>query len=136
MPRAVRLSPVSVRLTKEERALLEKRAGGIGLSTYLKATVLGDGVRSRRKVPPSADQVLLARVLGQLGAVGIASYLRSLAEAAESGSLHLDDLTVTELKQACAAVLAMQVDLMRALGKAPSEPALRTSRRFNEASGQ
>jgi len=77
---------------------------------------------------------LLAQILGQLGAVGIASYLRSLADAADSGSIYLDDLTSAELRSACAAVVSMHMQLMQALGK-EAKVAPRLSDRFNDAGG-
>lgn len=90
----------------------------MGLSTYIKA-VLFDGSVSkgsaRRRV--SCDRVLLGQVLGQLGASGLASSLRRLSADAASGSLHVDDLTIRRLRDACDDVRGMHSLLMSALGK-------------------
>lgn len=116
MPKTVREAPLSIRLSKNERAALTRRAGGTGLSTYVKSVVLAeDAPRQRQRA--SSDQILLAQMLGQLGASGLALHLRRLSEAADSGSLHVDDLTVRHLHDACDDVRGMHLLLLKALGK-------------------
>ena len=113
----LRPSPVSLRLSKVERAALERRAGGSPLSTYVKSVLFEDGSKAKGRRRVSADQVLLAQILGQLGASGLASSLGRLAAAADSGSLHVDDLTIQHLRDAFNEVRGMHQHLMRALGK-------------------
>lgn len=109
-----RSSPISLRLTQEERDKLSKMAGNIPVSTYIKSVVLEDG-RTRKTL--SADRVLLAQLLGQLGASGLGPSLALMAEAADSGSLHVDDLLAARLHDACRDVRGMHLLLMTALGK-------------------
>jgi len=129
MSGSVRLPPVSLRLSKIERAALERRAGGVGLSTYVKS-VLFEGSepksRSRRRV--SADRILLAQILGQLGASGLGHSLARLAEAAASGSLHVDDLTTRRLHDACDDLRGVHWLLLKALGKKLPKASLRHER--------
>ena len=66
-----RPSPFSVRLSVDERNELARRAENAGLSIggYWKSAVLAIPP-SRKSRRPSVDRVELAKVLGQLGAVG------------------------------------------------------------------
>jgi|GEM_PF-5441079 len=134
MPKTVRPSPLSIRLTLTERAALERRAGGMGLSTFIKSLAL-EGLPSRARRASSADQKLLAQLLGQLGAGGLAASMRDLAAAADSGSLYVDDLVVRRLHDACDDIHAMHLHLLKALGmKPPRRPVRKTVRaRFARA---
>jgi chloramphenicol 3-O-phosphotransferase len=60
---------------------------------------------------------LLAQILGQLGTSGLALSVRRLTAAADSGSLHIDDLTIRRLHDACDDLRGMHLLLMEALGK-------------------
>ena len=90
-------SPISVRFSDEERALLEDAAGDLTLSTYIKYRLFGDMVKIRtRSKKPVKDQAQLAQLLAWFGqsrmknnATQIADYLNSMAHAANSGSLPL-----------------------------------------------
>lgn len=117
-PVAPRPSPLSIRLSAIERADLAARAGTRPISSYAKGLIFPDGGTRRsagRRVP--ADQAALAQLLGLLGASGIAASLGRLAEAAETGSLFIDELTTEHLRYACDDVRAMHLLLLGALGK-------------------
>lgn len=137
MPSSVRLAPISLRLSKIERAALERRASGVGLSTYVKSVLFEESnARSPRRRRASADQVMLAQLLGQLGASGLGHSLARLAEAAASGSLHIDDLTTRQLHNACDDLRGMHWLLLKALGKKVPKHALEPQRltvQFNRA---
>lgn len=117
MPRPLRPAPLSIRLSQAERASLERRAGGVGLSTYAKSVLFADSPSRDKSRRRSADQVLLAQILGQLGAGGLSSHLKTLSAAADGGSLDLDDLTVSRLRDACHDIRGIHLLLMQALGK-------------------
>ncbi len=110
-------APFSIRLTADERQLLEQAAAGAPLGTYIRSRIL-DGQTARRKVQraPVADQAALARVLAQLGQSRLGNNLNQLAKAANMGALIVTPDVTAEFKEACAAVAAMRHDLMRALG--------------------
>jgi len=138
MPRALtrQPSPLSVRLTEDERANLTARAGTMTLSSYVKR-VLFEGAKLAR-MPSSnlADRALLAHLLATLGGSDLAASLYRLARAADSGSLPVDDETVRRLRLACDDVRLMHNALMRGLGKEtrePSERELRASVAFCKA---
>lgn len=115
-------SPVSIRLTDEERGLLKRKAGSKPLATYAREQLVGE-VQARRKPvrkTPEIDKVLLAQILGVLGKSELAQTLCLLAVAAESGSAILDDETDAQVKEACADIRDIRLILIKALGLRPS----------------
>lgn len=117
-----RPAPLSIRVNDEQRQQLAARAGGLPISSYVKAVLFGaeaDAVRRPRAV--CVDRQLLARVLAALGDSRLASNLNQLARAANSGSLFCDDQITARLAEACEAVGAIRTLLMQALGKRIAE---------------
>ena len=116
--RAKRPAPFSIRLSAEERALLERKAGNKPLGTYAREELLGNAQTARKPAlpTPKIDKVLLAQILGVLGKSELASSLCLLAVAAESGSAMLDEETDGRLKEACSDIHEIRLILIRALG--------------------
>ena len=110
--------PFSLRLSAEERATLEQMADGRALGGYIKARLFDRDVTllPKRKTRPVKDHAALAQVLGLLGNSRIASNLNQLAKAANMGVLEMSPEQLEELQTACAYVLAIRMELMRALG--------------------
>ena len=109
----------SIRLTKGERAALRDKAGCLPVAVYVRNRLLGEegvAVRRRRKGAPIQDHEVLARVLALLGQSRIANNLNQLAKAVNIGALPVTPETEAEIQSACAAVVDMRADLMRALG--------------------
>jgi hypothetical protein len=121
MPRTVRPSPLSIRLSATERAQLEARAGSRPLGAYVKGVIFGESAPVARR-RSSADTVLLAQLLAVLGRSRIAINLEDLASAARSGSLGHDADIRERLKVACDDVRLVHNALMRALGKEERTP--------------
>ena len=113
-----RIPPLSIRLSVEERADLEARAGDLPVSTYAKSLLFALTAKPARLSPrnPSLDHQILGQLLGALGRSEIAPNLSELAEAARSGSLPLDEITTAQLHEACHDVALMRSELMAALG--------------------
>lgn len=107
-------SPVTVRLTDEERAQVLEDAGDLSLSAHIRMCILKKG--GLRKSAPNRDYEALARILGQLGQSRIANNLNQLAHHANSGSLLVDEETEKEIRLACAHIAWMRVKLIEALG--------------------
>lgn len=115
-------SPISLRLSPDERAKLERAAGQETLSRYIRQRLFGDNDnqphsrRPKRKshLPP-ADMVLLARFLGVLGESQIVTNLSQIADAAMAGALPVTDELVDELRASCAEVHEMRNALIQAL---------------------
>mgnify|MGYP000900399662 FL=1 len=84
---------VTVRLTEDERRLLEAAAeeAGLSIGAFIRARALGDAGERFKKRPP-ADRAELTRLLAQLGKVG--SNLNQMARRINSGERvgipHLD----------------------------------------------
>lgn len=110
--------PFSLRLSAEERGRLEQAAGGLPLGTFIKARLFGGDLSPRRirGQAPVRDHAALAQVLGMLGNMRLASNLNQLAKAVHIGTLPLTPEVEDELVAACADVIAMKAELMRALG--------------------
>ncbi|MCB1479910.1 MAG: hypothetical protein KDJ62_13780 [Rhodobiaceae bacterium] len=113
-----RPSPLSIRLSDEERRALETRAGRMALSAYVKAVLFsGEADKPRRSPQPQIDQKLLAGVLGVLGRTNLAASLSTLAREARSGNLIIEDQIADRLNAACDDIRQVRVLVMRALGK-------------------
>lgn len=123
--RIARPAPLSIRLNDSERQQLTALAGGLPLSSYIKAVLFRDEASAMRRPPRAvcADRQLLGRVLAALGQSRLASNLNQLAKAANSGSLFCDDQITARLAEACREISAIRVLLMQALGKRISDPA-------------
>ena len=107
-------SPVTLRLTEDERVQLEKDADGSSLSAHIRWCVLKKG--GARKNTPLKDRKALAQVLGLLGQTRIANNLNQIAYEANCGSLLMDEETEKEIKLACAHIAWIRVKLIEALG--------------------
>jgi len=132
--RRQRVKPLSVRLSAEERAVIEKAAASSpSMNAYLRAILIGAGkppkVKTRSKAPVK-DFEALARVLGALGRSGIPDALGRLVAAQERANAKSADGMLTPrtasaavvdyaLVQACADIAAMRRDLVAALGLKP-----------------
>lgn len=110
--------PFSLRLTPVEREKLEQAAAGRPLGAYIREKIFdGDLTRARRRgAAPVRDHAALAQLLGVLGQMRLANNLNQLAKSANIGTLPVTPEVEEELVKACAAVLAMKMELMRALG--------------------
>ncbi|MGD1881206.1 MAG: hypothetical protein ACFB11_02625 [Paracoccaceae bacterium] len=113
-----KVAPVSVRLTQEERALLEQRAGKQSLSAYIRERVLADDVMPRRSrgLNPVKDHPALAKALRALGSSNLAHDLDQLCWAVKDGTVQLDEKSEALLRLALVSVVEMRKDLLRALG--------------------
>ncbi|MGC1507129.1 plasmid mobilization relaxosome protein MobC [Ketobacter sp.] len=118
------LSPFSMRLNQEERALLESKAGDRPLSAYVRWLLFKDDLpdmpkKRTRGEATSIDHKALAQLLGALGQSRIASNINQLARAANSGSLPVNQEVLNALKEAVEAVHWMRETLIKALGLKP-----------------
>ena len=109
---AKRPSPLSLRLSADERMRLERMAEGEPLGGYIKAKLFGDHRTSASQ--PSHTE--FARALALLGQGGAGPALRSMARAAEHGTLPLDPETQASVRAACADIAVIKSLLMKALG--------------------
>ncbi len=113
--------PISLRLTHEERTLLEKAACGVTMSAYIRSRLFGEKVapRQTRNKAPVKDHKALAQVLGALGRSRIANNLNQLAKAVHMGALPVTPETEADLQEACAHIRQIRDMVMYALGLKP-----------------
>lgn len=104
-------TPISIRLTPQERAKLVRRAGSRSVSAYVRELVFATGSGAQK--PRKSD---LAQVLGLLGASGLSSTVGELTRLAKLGALPVSEETEATLRAACSDIAAMKAALMRALG--------------------
>lgn len=112
-------SPVTLRLSSSERALLEEWAKGSSMSAYIRKCLFDDQEtkrKKRRRPEPVADQRALAQVLGMLGSSRIANNLNQLAFHANSGTLAVDQDVIDKINEAYAHVCVLRTELLKALG--------------------
>ncbi len=110
-------APFSLRLTAEEREVLDRQAGNKPLGAYIRERLLADKVQKRRTSrKPHVDEKQLAQVLAELGRSRLSSNLNQLAKHANVGILPDSPEVAEELGEACRAVKAMRDALLGALG--------------------
>ncbi|WP_298974335.1 plasmid mobilization relaxosome protein MobC [uncultured Roseobacter sp.] len=112
-------SPLTLRLTPEERARLEELAAGMTLSAYVRACVFAEDQKLRKTRPKeiSAERKAVAEALALLGHSRIASNLNQLAHHANIGILSFGPQEQADLADAQAHLAAIRTLLMQALGK-------------------
>lgn len=115
------LSPVTLRMTAQERARLEKLADGMTLSAYIRACVFAEESRRRKRRPKTLveNKKAIAEALALLGQSRIASNLNQLAYHANIGLLIEDDETKKQIAEANGHLFVIRTLLMQALGKNP-----------------
>lgn len=111
-------SPITLRVTDEERERLKSMAEGMSVSAYIRKCIFsGDATRrKRRSHMPVKDQEAMARALALLGASRIANNLNQLAHQANIGSLTMDENTCAQIDETYAHVRLMRDELVSALG--------------------
>lgn len=115
--------PTSIRFNHAEREQLERDAGSMTLSAYIRLVLFGptaEAYKSRRpkrkRREPRSDEVLLSQLLAMLGQSRLASNFNQIVKLAHSGSLPVTPELEDELREACAAIKDMRLMLITALG--------------------
>lgn len=112
-----RPSPLSLRLSDEERAQLQQDAGPLAVNAYIRKKLFGGNARLRKSQRrPSMDHEQIAKLLGILGQSELGPSLIAIAMAADTGSLPVTPELTDELHQACDNVRTMRSSLITALG--------------------
>lgn len=112
------LHPLSLRVTFEEKANLEKAAAGMSLSSYIRWKLFDpwSPPPQRRGAFPVKDHRALAQLLAMLGQSRLANNVNQLAKAANTGSLAVTPDTEEALLTAVREVAHMRALLIQALG--------------------
>ncbi|NDW45355.1 hypothetical protein [Ruegeria sp. PrR005] len=111
------VSPVTLRLTADERVRLEELAAGMTLSAYIRACVFAEEEKRRKRRPKDtvADKKALAECLALLGQSRMASNLNQLAYHANVGALVVDDEVKAQINESYEAITEMRALLIAAL---------------------
>ena len=114
-------SPLTLRLTPDERDRLEELAAGMTLSAYVRGVLFSEEAKRRSKRPKDtiADNKAAAEALALLGQSRIASNLNQLAYHANIGMLFWGETEKAHIAEANAHLKAIRTLLMTALGKSP-----------------
>lgn len=114
-------SPLTLRLTREERARLEDMAAGMTLSAYVRGCLFAEQSKRRKRRPAKTieDRQAIAEALALLGQSRIASNLNQLAYHANIGQLFWGEAQKTDIAEANAHLKAIRTLLMHGLGKTP-----------------
>ena len=117
-PKRRRPSSLSIRVSDEERATLERKAGKRSLGAYVRETVLGGNQAPRRKgaAKPPVDYAMLGQVLGKLGQSEQVSVLFLLLAAVEGERVMMAEEDRAALQAARADVREVRALVMGALG--------------------
>ena len=117
--------PFSIRFTDEERARLNRAAGKLSLSAYIRQRLFGEAAAARKpgyrrkQRRPAMDQQTLARLLAALGHSELARSMIALAMAAQSGALPVAPDLSQKLDAACDDIRDMRTALIVALNIKP-----------------
>ena len=109
-------TPISVRVSAQERHHLEKAAGQRPLSDYLRERLLSEVAPSRSGSGRKADARQLGLLLAALGQSEIGPSLRELLATVQLGLVPTSPELEVTIRAACDAVLDMRRSLMQALG--------------------
>ena len=114
---------ITLRLTDEEAARLERMSAGISVSAFVRECVFGDGGSRRRPRDrrPVASETELARALALLGQSRIANNLNQLAHHANTGTLVVDNEVHERIDEAYAHIVALRNALLTALRRVVDE---------------
>ena len=117
-PKKKRRSPLSVRLSPEQRKQLERDAVGMSLNAYVLSRLFDDGggMASKRRREPSNRDKAIARALRRLSHAGLAAYLASQIVAKDEGRIRLSKQEEDDLRHAYREIHAIRRDLMTGLG--------------------
>lgn len=117
IPSKAYTAPVSLRMTFEEKARLEKDAAGMSLAAYIRWRLFDPAnppPRKRSKTPVK-DHEAVSQLLGLLGQSRLANNVNQLARSAHSGSLPLTPDTEKALNDAASDIATMRSLLIQAL---------------------
>lgn len=114
--RGPKTTPVSIRLTEEERSRLVAEAGKRTLGEHIRTRLFNGESRPRRVQMPKTNARELAHVLAALGHSDLAPMLREMLTAVRVGALPVTQETEAVIRSACTATLEIRQRLMIALG--------------------
>ena len=126
-PKEPALPPLSIRVTPEERALLQRMAGKQAMSAFIRYRLFGDRAATRAKryqekpKQPKMNHVEIARLLGMFGQSDLVRSVLALSFAAQAGQLVTSSETEEQIYRACKDIHEIKTTLITALNVKPQE---------------
>lgn len=113
-----RPAPLSLRISAIERVSLVEAASGQPLNRYIRECLFDKkgNIRKRKRKSHSQDTQAIARILGLLAQSDMFRNLNVLVEKIDTGDIQLSLETEEQISVACACILLMRNDLIKALG--------------------
>jgi hypothetical protein len=113
-----RPKPVFVRVTEQEREELERNAGDLTISAYVRSRCIGDSAKPHRTrgKRPVKDYEALCQVLGALGKSKLPNNVNQIAKAINTGTLGLPDDIEAAMLEAAYNIAYIRMTLIKALG--------------------
>jgi Bacterial mobilisation protein (MobC) len=108
-----RQAQIKIRLTEDERRILDDKRGEMSPGDYIRHALLGSR-RMRRRPSPSADTAALVKLHAQLGAIG--NNLNQIARVANTSGRVREAM----LEAALAEFLSLRQEILIALQVPPS----------------
>ena len=108
--------PYSLRLTFEERQILDRDAGNMPISAYIRERLFDEPSPRRRISPRIKDQEIFLEILREFSDMRIANNLNQLAKASHEGRLILAPETQENLDQACDVMKEIKTEILNYLG--------------------
>ncbi len=127
-PKEPAMPPLSIRVTPQEKALLQRLAGKHAISTYVRHRLFGDVTAMRAKryeekpKQPKLDHVEIARLLGMFGQSELARSMLALSLAVQAGQLVASSEVEQQICRACDDIHEIKTTLIMALKVKPQEP--------------
>lgn len=111
-------SPISLRVSPEEKARLERDAGDMTQSAYIREQLFGEHVvpRKRRMKQPVKDHRTVAQLFALIKQTQCWNNLNQIARAINSNTWIVTPETEKLLQEACKAIIEIRDMLMKALG--------------------
>jgi len=113
-----RPKPVFVRVTEQEREELERNAGDLTISAYVRSRCIGDSAQPHRTrgKRPVKDYEALCQVLGALGKSKLPNNVNQIAKAINTGTVALPEDMEAAMLEAAYNIAYIRMTLIKALG--------------------
>jgi len=114
----ITFSPISLRVSREEKARLARDAGGITTSAYIRERLFGEHAapRKRRMKKPVKDHREIAQLFALIKQTQCWNNLNQIARGINSNTWIVSPESEKLLQEACKAIIEIRDMLMKALG--------------------
>ncbi len=114
----ITFSPISLRVSPEEKTRLERDAGSMTVSAYIRERLFGEHAtpRKRRMKKPVKDHRTVAQLFALIKQTQCWNNLNQIAKRINSNTWIVSPESEKTLQEACKAIIEIRDMLMKALG--------------------